>query len=261
MLLLTKPVMYDNPNMETKTTDLKRAPRMRLHFNVHGPVELVEMTLAFQGLGFEYQSFVKQQALEDAAVTQNGQVKLYITRLETNCILAELAPAMPLLGSLAPVLTDVNTVRDFVHNTAEAVRWLMGLADKSEVAASDVQPSKRRIKHLRDVVRLVAQNKNANLGMSAIRYEEAVGEDRAVLEVSFTDDDCRLAEKGADRALAALDVREKADRERVLMYFYQTNIDDPKAVGQTGDKAIIESISPIPLRVYIIHSSMSLRSS
>jgi len=34
--------------------DLRRAPRMRLHFNVHYPIELVEMTLAFQGLGHEY---------------------------------------------------------------------------------------------------------------------------------------------------------------------------------------------------------------
>lgn len=238
--------------MQLSTSDLKRAPRMRLHFNVHDPVELVEMTLAFQGLGFEYQSFLKAQTAEDGAPAQSGEVKLYITRLETNCILAELAPAMPLMGSLASVIADVNTMRDFVRNTSEAVRWLMGLADKAEVSATDVTHSKRRIKQLRDVVRLVAQNRDANLGMAAIRYEETAGKDVVVLEVSFSDADCRLAERGADRALAALDVREKADREKVLMYFYQTNIDDPKAVGKTGDKAIIESISPIPLSVYII---------
>lgn len=225
---------------------------MRLHFNVHDPVELVEMTRAFQGLGFEYQSFVKAKASAANPATQTSDVKLYITRLETNCILAEMAPAMPMLGALAPVLSDVNTVRDFVSNTADAVRWLICLAGRDDVKAADVPYSKRRIGGLRDVVQLVAKNRDASLGMAAIRYEEASGIDRAILEVSFSDAECRLADRGAGLALAALDVREKADREKVLMYFYQTNIEDPKMEGKTGDKAVIESISPNPLSVYII---------
>ncbi len=36
------------------------------------------------------------------------------------------------------------------------------------------------------------------------------------------------------------------------MYFYQTNIEDPKSTGRTGDKAIISSVSPEPLSVYVI---------
>lgn len=208
------------------------------------------MTLAFQGLGFEYQSFLKERQPDPAP--QTADVKLYITRLETNCILAELAPAMPLLGAVAPILTDVNTVHDFVSNTAETVRWLIGLSKKDQVTSADVPHSKRRITYFRDVVRLVAKNNESSLGLAAIRYEETDGCDRAVLEMTFSDSECRMAELGASRALAALDVREKADHERVVMYFYQTNVEDPKVFGRTGDKGLIESISPKPLRVYII---------
>jgi hypothetical protein len=78
------------------------------------------------------------------------------------------------------------------------------------------------------------------------------GKDRAVLEMTFSDSACQEAERGAIRALQVLDGREKADLEKVLMYFYQTNIEDPKRAGRTGDKAIISSVSPEPLSVYVI---------
>lgn len=224
---------------------------MRLHFNVHEPIELVEMTLAFQGLGYEYQSFLKSRFQEDPRAN-TAEVKLYITRIESNCILAELAPALPLLGALAPVLADVNTVHDFVVGTSRTIKWLIGLAKKKRINPEEIPYSKRRIGHLRDVVRLVAKNRNSNLGLTAIKYEESTGEDRAILEMHFSDKDCRQAEQGATKALAALDVREKADREKVLMYFYQTNIEDPKTGGRTGDRAVISSITSEPLRVYII---------
>ena len=238
--------------MEPTRQELKHAPRMRLHFNVHDPVELVEMTLAFQGLGFEYQSFLKSRFLESESRANSAEVKLYITRIESNCILAELAPALPLLGVLAPVLADVNTVHDFVVNTSNTIKWLVGLAKKKNVSSEDIPYSKRRIGHLRDVVRLVAKNHDSSLGLAAIKYEESSGQDRAVLEMHFSDKECRQAELGATKALIALDVREKADREKVLMYFHQTNIEDPKSGGRTGDKAVISSISPEPLSVYII---------
>jgi hypothetical protein len=238
--------------MEPTRQELKHAPRMRLHFNVHDPVELVEMTLAFQGLGFEYQSFLKSRFLESETRANSAEVKLYITRIESNCILAELAPALPLLGVLAPVLADVNTVHDFVVNTSNTIKWLVGLAKKKNVSSDDIPYSKRRIGHLRDVVRLVAKNHDSSLGLAAIKYEESSGQDRAVLEMHFSDKECRQAELGATKALIALDVREKADREKVLMYFHQTNIEDPKSGGRTGDKAVISSISPEPLSVYII---------
>jgi hypothetical protein len=113
--------------MTEESQSLAKAPRIRLHLNVHEPVELVELTLAFQGLGYEYQSFVKAQALPNGDKNKNHDVKLYITKLETNCILAEMAPALPLFGTLAPVFSDVNTVADFIRNIGQLVDWLRSI--------------------------------------------------------------------------------------------------------------------------------------
>ena len=241
-------------SVATSTENLQKAPRMRLHFNVHEPVELVEMTLAFQGLGYEYQSFLKEESgLHAAKKSSNtNDVKLYITKIESNCILAELAPALPTLGALAPIVSDVNAVADFIRNTANTINWLIGIAEKENLVQDEIKHSKKKINNIKDIVALVGKNKDANLGLKAINYEEESGEDKVVLEIDFSDDDCKKAEYGARRALNALDMNEKADKEKVLMYFYQTNIDDPKSNGRTGDKAYINSVSKDPLSVFIL---------
>jgi len=238
--------------MQNSIENLMKAPRIRLHLNVSEPVELVEMTLAFQGFGYEYQDYIKNHAKENGGKGNSGDVKLYITKIESNCILAELAPALAYLGALAPVLSDMNTVSDFIKNTKDSIDWLIGLSKKENLQQEDITETKRKINNLKHVVKLVGKNKDSSLGLHALKYEESSGEDRSVLEVVFTNTQCREAEQGAMRALEVLDNKEAADKEKVLMYFYQTNTDDPKTSGRTGDKAIISSISKDPLSVYVI---------
>ncbi len=238
--------------MQNSLENLMKAPRIRLHLNVSGPVELVEMTLAFQGFGYEYQDYIKSHAKDNGSIGNAGDVKLYITKIESNCILAELAPALPFLGVLAPVMSDVNTVCDFVQNTKDAINWLIGLSNKNDLRQDEVIETKRKMNNLKNIVRLVGKNKEASLGISALKYEESSGEDKAVLEIIFTNTECKQAEQGAIMALEALDNKEDADIKNVLMYFYQTNTDDPKTSGRTGDKAFISSISKDPLHVYVI---------
>ncbi len=242
--------------MPGNNQELKKAPRIRLHFNVHEPIELVEMTLAFQGLGYEYQSYLKSITPKKPAKAKgkgnSADVKLYITKIESNCILAELAPALPMLGSLAPIFTDIKTVSDFVKDTGSIIRWLIDLNEKTDLSTDDVQHSKRKINNVKDIVSLVAKNSDSNLGLQSIRFESTTNEDHVEFDLNFTSSQCKQAEAGAVRALKALDANKKADHERVLMYFHQTNLDDPKGFGRTGDRAVISSINPKDKRVYII---------
>lgn len=238
--------------MPNSMDNLTKSPRMRLHFNVHEPVELVEMTLAFQGLGYEYQSFLKEQAALNKSNENTSDVKLYITKIESNCILAELAPALPMLGALAPIVSDVNTVVDFIRKTSDTINWLIDIANRKKLSIEDVPHSKKKLNNIKDIVKLVGKNKDSSLGLRAIKFEEVTGEDKSLLEINFTDDECKKAEAGAYKALKALEMTEKADKEKVLMYFYQTNIDDPKSGGRTGDKAFINSIWKEPLSVFIL---------
>lgn len=238
--------------MPESSEELMKSPRILFHLNVHEPIELVQMTLAFQGLGYEYQSHVREQSLALGNKSCTNDVKLYITKIESNCILAELAPALPMLGAIMPIVSDVKTLVDFIENTKTIINWLISIARKNDVIPEDVTYTKKKISNMRDVIKLVAQSKGADLRLKALKFEEKSGSDLAVLEVLFTEDDCREAEKGASRALLALEKKEQADKEKVLMYFYQTNTDDPKSNGKTGDKALIQSVTTEPLSVYVL---------
>lgn len=242
--------------MESSTENLKQSPRIGIHFNVHEPVELVELTLAFQGLGNEYSSYLKKvrnTSGEFGSDAENHKdVKLYITKIESNCILAEIAPALPLLGSLAPVFSDINSVYDFVKSVGDVIKWLMSKSESQNINPSDIPYTKKNLDSIKDIVHVVADNDKSNLGLKAIQYEESKGGDTVSLSIDFSSDDCSQAERGALKAIRALEKRERADEEKVLMYFHQTNRDDPKTGGRTGDKAVISSVSNKPLSVYII---------
>lgn len=237
--------------MPDSTEELMKATRMRLHLNVHEPIELVEMTMAFQGLGLEYHSFLKKNEI-DIKSTNVNDIKLYITKIETNCILAEFSPALSMLGALAPFITDVNSVADFVRNVSDVIKFLIGAAHDKNLTRKDIPYGKSKINNVKDIVKLVGKNKNSELGLAAIRYLEKTGNDESVLEMTFTGDECKKAENGAHKVISLLSETEQADKEKVLMYFYQTNIDDPKSTGRTGDRAIINSISEKPLSVFIL---------
>lgn len=240
--------------MQSSEEKLMRSPRIQLHLNVHEPIELVELTLAFQGIGYEYQSYIKKITAEKDKDGKNAanDVKLYITKIRSNCILADLAPALPMLGLLAPVFSEVKTISEFIGHVKDLINWLKSISKSEDLTLKDIPYNKRKINNVKDVVRLVANNKDSSLGLSALTYEESSGEDRVALKIEFSDLECKEAEQGAVRALRVLDDREKADKEKVLMYFYQLNIDDPKSGGRTGDKAFISSVIDKPLSVFII---------
>lgn len=238
--------------MSTSMSKLRKGPRLRLHFNIEEPVELVELTLAFQGLGFEYQAYLRELNPNVFPKKKTHDVKLYITRIESNCILAELAPALPLLGALGPIVNDINSISEFIRNLSGAIEWLRGASKEETMDADQVPYTKKKLNGIKDIVQMVARNEGSELGLQSLNYEEESGEDRCALEMKFSSDECREASAGAQKALYALDSREVADKEKVLMYFYQTNIDDPKSTGRTGDKAIIQSVHPNPLSVYVL---------
>jgi hypothetical protein len=83
---------------------------------------------------------------------------------------------------------------------------------------------------------VVAKNKNGSLGLSMVEYDETTKERSVRARFAFTSEEAHDAQRGALLAQRILDDRGEADHKNVLMYFHQTNIEDPKADGRTGDK-------------------------
>jgi len=233
-------------------TESMSTARIQIRLDTTQPVELVELALSFQAIAFEYRKFLSERMREKGARPDDSDVKLYITSLESGSILAELGSAWNILGQFFSVMDYVNIFVDFTKNIKGTIEYFRGIARAGSADPKDVKYSKGECERISDVLRVIADSKTGSLGINVIEYEQSAKDAKSHLRIKFSSDEAFEARKGALLARKALEVTGDADHKNVLMYFYQTNIDDPKADGRTGDKAIIKSVWPKPLSVYFI---------
>ncbi|MCW7552587.1 hypothetical protein NX722_07975 [Endozoicomonas gorgoniicola] len=176
----------------------------------------------------------------------------YITKIENNCILAELGSATDILGALFPALDSINIFMEFMNNIVDRIKYFRGVGKEGGVEASEVPYTKTECDRAADILKAVADNKDGQLGFSVIEYEEERADAKVKFNIKFTSDEALQARRGALLSKQALEQTSDADHKNVLMYFHQTNIDDPKADGRTGDKAVVKSLSIDPLSVFFL---------
>jgi hypothetical protein len=225
--------------------------RIILHFDVHEPVELMDLTLSFGALAKQYRKYLVSRL--DLRRGTDADVKLYITKIENNCILAELAGAINVMGSLVPVMEYTNIFIEFVNNINNTITYFRGIASRADdLKPSDIDCSKTQCEDTANFLNVVSQNKGGNLGISVAEYKKEDGTIKHHIKFTFTSEEAAEARKGALIAQRALEYRGDADYKDVLMYFHQTNVEDPKSQGRTGQRATIRSVSEKPLPVYFI---------
>lgn len=237
--------------MSSVGLDAMSSARIQLHLDIHEPIELVDMTLSFQALAMEYRKHINKKAKAKGGKASDD-IKLYITKIESNCILAELGSATDILGAMFPALDSINIFLEFMKNMTDRIKYFQGVGKAGSVEASDIPCGKIECDRVADILKAVAENKNGQLGLSVIEYEEKKTDAEVRFSVKLTSDEALQARRGALLSKQALELTSDADHKNVLMYFHQTNIDDPKSKGRTGDKAVVKSLSPGPMPVYFL---------
>jgi len=225
--------------------------RIEVYFDVHRPVELVTLTLALQSMARDYRRFMNDDARARGTKIADEDVKLYVTKVESGSILAELASATPVLGAFFSIMDYQSVFAQYVSNFGTIAEYCRGLLTRKDLKPSDIDITKAGAQAISDVMAVVANNVDGNLRLSAIRAgSETASGDRVFAEVSFTSDEAAEIQRGALLAQKVLEYRGDADFENVLLYFQRTSTDGAKSDGRTDDKAIINSISSKALPVH-----------
>jgi len=224
--------------------------RIEIHFDVHQPIELIELTLAFQALGRDYKRFLNDRIRSEGGKPSDDDVKLFITRIESNCILAELAGATQIVGAYFSLMDYQNIFIDYIKNFRVLIEYFRGLSKKKNPKSEDIECTKAGAQAISDVMGLVAKNHDGKFAIRARAGSETSGGNKVYAEIELTSDEAAEAQRGALIAQKVLDYRGEADHENVLMYFQRTSTDDAKADGRTDDKAMISSVSDKPLAVH-----------
>lgn len=224
--------------------------RIEIHFDIHQPIELTEMTLAFQALGRDYKRFLNERIRAEGGKPKEDDVKLYITKIESNCILAELAGASSVVGAFFSLMDYQNIFIEYVRNFGAAIDYFRGLSRRKDLKASDIDCTKAGAQVVSDVMGLLAQHLDSGFALRARAGSESPSGAKVYAEVVISGQEAAEAQRGAIIAQKVLDYRGEADHENVLMYFQRTSTDEAKADGRTDDKAIIASVIDKPLPVH-----------
>lgn len=224
--------------------------RLEVNFDVGQPVELVQLTLALQGMARDYRRYANDAIRESGGKVADEDIRLYVTKVRTGSIIAELASAATVMGAFLPLI-DVNPLFcGYVQFFGESVSYFRSLAGRTGLKASDITATKAAAQATSDVMAVVAAQPGGTFRLTAkIGAKEADGSEFAA-QITITSEEAAEAQRGALIAQKVLDYRGGADHENVLLYFQRTSTTAPKSDGRTDDKAIINSISAKALPVH-----------
>ncbi|WP_264770849.1 hypothetical protein [Defluviimonas salinarum] len=195
------------------------------------PVEISDFVSAFSGLGSQF-----ERHLRTARPDLEGEVKIYVKEVRKGSIEAELIPLA--YNTLITVMDHSQIITGFVKSISDKIAGFQRPGGRLEGA------TKSELTQIVDTVAAVANDPDGKATVSAIRYRKT----EKITEFSLEFDT-----RQAQAAIMEIDAQYKEiasvtdfDHENKLLTFYQSNRRDS---DKTGEKGIIEDISPKPLAV------------
>ena len=250
-------------------TDDTSPDRIVIELDPGGLMELSGLVESFSGLTRYYERHF-------APTPQQLPPRLYVSRLETGSVVAELVPYIVLVGALVHTMDGTMIVVDFTKRLAAAVRAFADAGDNAAPPTPTADPapaiSPDDAKDIQAFVRPLAGKKGAMLRIKHARLEKRDGTRSLVAEYSFDEASINRAavntenalqqREGAAHLLPAANAQPSAssrERTEVMLFFDQASQGPGKARGRTADKAIIPAISDRSLPVYFLQSLQRLK--
>lgn len=224
--------------------------RAVIFFDGDGPVPLEDMTSSFAALARIYSHHF------DAG---GASPKLYVSKLKSGSIEAEIVPLLMVLGAAVPYMDGAIVVRDFT-------KWI-GIHVKSLAQMGESAPppalQKADASDLKEFLKPISGRRGAQLGVTHARFSEKTGDREVVAEYAFEEAAINRAAVNLERHREAIEDKRAEDpprlHEEFLMVWHQASREPGKEAGRTGDRAIIEAISDKPLTVYFPKQTNDLK--
>jgi hypothetical protein len=193
------------------------------------PVELTDLTDSLTGLAEEYKRRVALS--EGIGVTE--EVRLFVKEMKTGSIIAHLVTYAPLA---LPFIENANHIIEFSKFLSRAYRYLTG---KSRDKPDNLD--KADFVNLTKILEPIAKDSGSQLNIGTLNFH-------APVKVTINSLEANAAQNAAKREIGLLQEPATGIKEKVLLYWYQAR-NDPKS--NAGDRAIIESIYPGPVKVFV----------
>jgi hypothetical protein len=239
--------------------------RLIVRLDPGGPVELAGLTESFAALARMYGRHYRTDADVEPAP------RLYITRLQSGSVIAEIAPYAVMMGALVTTMGGANTIGEFAERLSAGIRAFSNPSAPPEHPGA--VPTKEDAADIRAFVRPLTGKNGAALNIKHARLaisEKPDGERQTLVEYSFDENELNRAAVNIDEALAgagdALALIEEDDDtfrdsilREVMLFFEQATRKPGRERGRTADRAVIPDVGSKSLPVYFRKSFQNLK--
>jgi hypothetical protein len=214
--------------MDVQIMDMK-TPETELTIRINNkfPVELLDLTNSFLGFADEFQRYILENDLEAAA----ADTRLYVKEIKAGSIIAELIVLSP---QLIQGVSYANTAISFVKNLKTAYDYLIGNSEEKP----DLE--KATLQNLNKIIEPIAKDSASQINIGDVHGN-------VVLYINSTQ--ANAAQNNIKRLMSSNDNISVKLHEKVLLYIWQARAD---VRSKTGDRGIIESISPQPVKIVYV---------
>jgi hypothetical protein len=223
--------------------------RIELQFDVEKPVDLIDLTLAFQAFSRQYKKFIGSYLTEKGIEIQDeDSTRLYVTKIESSCIFAELSwvDNTALFAGLIVLMDNANTISEFLKNLNSYIQHFTG---KSPIPEENL-PGKKDTNDLKDLLTPVNEAGGGALRYRHVKYDKN-GNKRIETDFEYASSEIVLAMRGIDSRIKLLETKSTADQLNVLLSLesIQDKIQKPDT-RRTRDYGVIERVCSKPLPIY-----------
>jgi len=216
-----------------------------LNIDTKNPIELSEFVGSFTSLARQYERFIKEEYPD-----LSKETKVYVREVRSGSIEADILPWL-FGGSGAAGAAWVISQIDKIQILEKFLKRFKGTFD----SLKNGKPPKEldtvsELKEWANTVSAIATDPNGSKTLSLATYENGKTQTRAAFK--FDSKDARKAQKTIDTKLMEMGVKKHPEQERALMIYTRADIHDAKKGKKSGEKVIINSISPNPLSIMYV---------
>jgi len=218
-----------------------------------GPFPLEDLSHSFAALARIY-----HRNLEPGHGDRSVQPKLYVSRLRTGSIEAEIVPLLAIIAGVIPYMDAVLIVRDFTRWIGAGIGVMAGKSDaSSKISREDAED-------LKEFLRPLSGESGAALRIGHAKLHKTNGEREFLAEYKFNETEINRATINLDKLILASrdeDINKPNQKlfTAVLMIWQQASREPGREKGRTGDRAVIAEISDKPLQVYFPKQNNDLK--
>jgi hypothetical protein len=211
--------------------------RFTIEIRNEQPIELVDLTNSLLSLADEY----KRLLARSPEIVDTGETKLYVKEIRTGSIVTDLVAYAPYA---LPFVEHAKTIIAFGNYLKDVFNHFLG--------RGDVLPpmEKANYENITRIVEPIAKDHASQMNCQLVIN----GDIKPVIVIDSIQ--ANAIQNGVRKKIEALKEPVAGIREQVLLYWYQARKD---LKSQTGDKAVIESINPKPVKTIFVNEDIKTR--